>query len=101
MGGKIEKVFFPKNFETKFTKYGKEKEKEALEAFKKDRNVQVVTPGLFISGHFPWLTDSPDGIICNNTVPMKLFEIQILLTVYLFRLLFLYNNLKSKFFLHI
>lgn len=36
----------------------------------------MVTPGLIISQEFPWLGFSPDGVIFEENIPVKLVEIK-------------------------
>ncbi|KAJ8914642.1 hypothetical protein NQ315_015381 [Exocentrus adspersus] len=73
---KSSKYFWPKMFSNKYTKYGILFEKEARETYSKNLNRHVVTCGLIISESNPFLAYSPDGIIIENNVPIKLLEIK-------------------------
>lgn len=73
---KAKKLFFPKHFTNKFVEHGRRYEKEALEAFKKECEDEIVTPGLVVSTTFPWLGFSPDGVVFENDTPTTLLEIK-------------------------
>jgi len=69
-------LFEPASFQSEYTDYGKNTEKEAREAFIKKTKMNVVETGLIVSKQNPWLAYSPDGIIIKNGVPSALLEIK-------------------------
>lgn len=73
---KCHDFFFPKNFRSQYTEYGKKTEGEAREAFKKISKKTVVETGLVISQQNPWLAYSPDGVIVKDGVLLELLEIK-------------------------
>lgn len=64
-------------FQNKYTIYGKAHEKNAMGAYiKNNPGIQVCQAGFIICEKFPSLGYSPDGIVFENGVPVKLLEIK-------------------------
>lgn len=73
---KCHDYFYPVNFKSEFTEYGRKTESSARNAFSKASHQKVIEIGLVISKQNPWLAYSPDGIIINDDKPMELLEIK-------------------------
>lgn len=76
MEKKCHDYFYPVNFKSEFTEYGRKTESSARNAFSKASHQKVIEIGLVISKQNPWLAYSPDGIIINDDKPMELLEIK-------------------------
>lgn len=63
---KCHNYFYPVNFKSEFTEYGRKTEFSARNAFSKASRQKIIEIGLVISKPNPWLAYSSDGIIVND-----------------------------------
>ena len=73
---KLETIFKSSFSGTDATMHGLMSEPLAREAYEYQENVKVVCNGLFVHPDLPFLGFSADGIILNETDPVKLLEIK-------------------------
>lgn len=72
---KCHDYFYPVNFKSEFSEYGRKTESSARNAFS-EAYTKVIEIGLVVSKHNPWLSYSPDGIIVNDDKSIELLEIK-------------------------
>ena len=65
-------------FQSRWMLYGPESEAKAILKFENETLYKVCSTGLWVNPKFPFLTCSPDGLVCDNTVieikSLKIFE---------------------------
>lgn len=65
---KVSNILYSTTFYSKPTIYGLENEKNAIEQFSKENNVEVARCGVFIYQKYPCLAATPDGLIGNDGI---------------------------------
>lgn len=77
VGKKTSLCFFQKSFSNKYVCHGNENEKNVLVAYQASTtNIVLNSLGFIICKLFPWLGFSPDAVVVENGIPIKLVEIK-------------------------